>query len=128
MFAWIINNVMTIPWDDDSDRPDWLPYPGEPIDAATAALLAARYLPDVRALLTEIEAVIATKHAGQRWVRPWTVELILKHWDVKLPMVLLGLVTIDQRMTGGSFHAVNVHLDKESGELSVRDHHGLLRG
>ncbi len=119
-----------IPWDtDEPPRPDWLPYPGEAIDAATAGLIAARYTAEVQRMLSEIEAAVAVKSKGERWTHVWTAAEIEANWGTGvLDVILVGHVTVDERATGGNFHNVLVLVDKESGGLLVRDHHGLLKG
>jgi len=122
------NRPSNIPWDtDEPSRPDWLPYPNEAIDAATAGLIAARYTAEVQRMLSEIEAAVAVKSKGERWVHAWTAAEIVRDWGTgALGGILVGHVTVDQRAIGGNFHNVIVSVDKESGALMGKDHHGLL--
>jgi hypothetical protein len=119
---------MTIPWDDDSGRPTFLPYPNEPVDAETAHLIAARYTPEIRRMLTEIEETVALRSKGARWVRCWTGEQIEANWGSgTLDAILVGYVMTDERAAGGTFRSVLILIDKESGGLVMRDRSGLLR-
>lgn len=117
-----------IPWSSD-DRPLWLPHEGEPIDLETAALLVARYLPRVRAMLTEIAASVAGRTSGKLTTHLWTTQEIVAHWGSgAIDAILVGSVTVDERATGGTFRSVLVLISKEDGWIEARDHSGLLRG
>jgi hypothetical protein len=119
---------MTIPWDDDSDRPTFLPYSGEPVDAQTAHLIAVRYTPEIRRMLADIEEAVALRSKGARWVRCWTAEEIEANWGSgTLDAILVGYVMTDERASGGTFRSALILIDKESGALVVRDHSGLMR-
>jgi hypothetical protein len=77
--------VSFIPWTDDPTRPTILPFPGEPIDFATAATLLDWYQPEITAALDRSVQDIRRRHKDDAiTVRIWTAAEVVTHWS---PMV-----------------------------------------
>ncbi len=106
--------------------PEWLPSPGEPIDAETARLVATYYRDQLGELCAGIQHQLQRTITGEAFVKLYEPSTLLECWAANPDSVVLAYVMVVGVATKYAGRSVLLRCDLTTGGLAIQDLDGLL--